>query len=268
MTRKKTPTLLPILARGPWAENRGGGGPCRSDSGEGARRRLWAWGGGARGGRGLPWVTLGSGWDGRRRWLHGSRRPAVVVHGGGSAPVADSGRARAWELHRREGNPFRCLAWAGNGRRWGRGVQSRRRLWRAAVLRRCRQAGPAGGEAGSAAARHRCGTPWARQVQVQGRAEAAFGGGRRADLRGAGRQRARRRHWRRRTLERGGGRGRARRGRATSSTDKGEDACRTRRSRAVFVANLNTALLGLVWVCVDVSTISTNDYVKLSINPN
>ena len=66
------------------------------------------------------------------------------MHGGGSAPVADSGRARAWELHRREGNPFRCLAWAGNGRRWGRGVQSRRpasaqRRWRGDELEKIRE---------------------------------------------------------------------------------------------------------------------------------
>ena len=49
---------------------------------------------------------------------------------------------------------------AGNGRRWGRGVQGRRRPWRAAVLRRRRQVGSAGGEASSVAARHRCGAPW------------------------------------------------------------------------------------------------------------
>ena len=127
------------------------------------------------------------------------------------------------------------------------------------------------GKRGRPAARRavlRPGTAAVPRGAAQGRAEAAFGGESRADLHGTGRQRARRRHWRRRTLERGGGRARARRGRARGSTDKGEDACCTRRSRAAFEANLNTALLGLVWVCVDVSTISTNDYVKLSINPN
>src|SRR6185312_10520213 len=49
---------------------------------------------------------------------------------------------------------------AGNGRRWGRSMQGRRRPWRAAVLRRRRQAGSAGGEASSVATRHHCGAPW------------------------------------------------------------------------------------------------------------
>jgi hypothetical protein len=64
------------------AQNRGGAD--WPDFGDGSHQRRGAWARGARGRLGLPWGALSAGWDGRRRRLHGSRRP-VVLGGGGRA---------------------------------------------------------------------------------------------------------------------------------------------------------------------------------------
>ena len=75
----------------PGPKNRGGGGACRPDSGEGARQRLGGSGGGDRGGRELPHGVLGAGWDGRRRLVG-------VEHG----PAAGMARERAWKRRERD----------------------------------------------------------------------------------------------------------------------------------------------------------------------
>ena len=84
--------------------------------GEEARRRRGPRGGIARGERREPVGGFGAR-GGARRWpVHGGRHPAAVCIGGGGAPAADSGRARAWEHHRRVGEPVGGSAWSERGR--------------------------------------------------------------------------------------------------------------------------------------------------------
>ena len=95
--------------------NRGAHGS--SISGDDAHRRRGERGGKRRGGRCEPVEGFGAR-GGARRWpVRGGRRPAAVCVGGGGAPAADSGRARAWEHHRRVGDPVGGSAWSGRGRR-------------------------------------------------------------------------------------------------------------------------------------------------------
>ena len=72
----------------------------------------------------------------------------AAAHGG--APAKELVGGEAGDLQEVEGEPFRGLVRAGEGRRWWRSVQSKRRPWQAAALRRRRHTGPAGSEAGSA----------------------------------------------------------------------------------------------------------------------
>jgi len=95
--------------------NRGAHGS--SISGDDAHRRRGERGGKRRGGRREPVEGLGSRGGARRRPVRGGRHPAAVCVGGGGAPAADSGRARAWEHHRRVGEPVGGSAWSGRGRR-------------------------------------------------------------------------------------------------------------------------------------------------------
>ena len=70
---------------------------------EGARRRRGPRGGIARGERRELVGGFGAR-GGAWRWpVRGGWRPAAVCVGGGGAPAADSGRARAWELSGSEG---------------------------------------------------------------------------------------------------------------------------------------------------------------------
>jgi len=105
------------------------GGGLRPKSGERARWRRGLGGEEARGSHGLPWEVFG-GVGGGRWWVLGVGQGC----GGGAARSGEGGR-RGWveELLEAEGNPFRGSAWAGDGRRWGRGVHGRRRPWRAVV---------------------------------------------------------------------------------------------------------------------------------------
>jgi len=98
-----------------------------------------------------------------RRKAAGGMLSAVVAataaaHGG--APARELFSGGAGDLQEVDMKLFRGLARAEKGRRWGRGVQSRRWPWQAAALHRHRQVGPVGGEAGSAVARQCCVAPW------------------------------------------------------------------------------------------------------------
>ena len=44
-------------------------------------------------------------------------RPPLRGEGGGGVPAMEGERGQAGKLQRDEGNPFRGLAWAGDGRR-------------------------------------------------------------------------------------------------------------------------------------------------------
>ena len=87
------------------------------NSGDGAHRRRGESGGGARGGHGLPQGGLGVAGGDRRRAVRGGHGPAAVVGAHGGAPAMESERGQIGKLQRDEGNPFRGLAWAGDGQR-------------------------------------------------------------------------------------------------------------------------------------------------------
>ena len=84
-------------------------------SGELAHRRRELGGGGARGGHGLPRAGLGAAGGDRRHAVPGGCGPAAMVGAHGGAPAMESERGQTGKLQRDEGNPFRGLAWAGDG---------------------------------------------------------------------------------------------------------------------------------------------------------
>ena len=77
--------------------NRNRGGHGEPDSSDGAHQR-----GGERGGGVLSTVDRG---------------PTAMVGAHGGAPAMESERGQTGKLQRDEENPFRGLAWAGDGRR-------------------------------------------------------------------------------------------------------------------------------------------------------
>ena len=111
---------------GPWPvqgteeATEGGGRPI---SGEGEARRRRGRCGGGRGRRVLPAGGSIGVWGGRRWRVGGAGVAAAAVSGGGGAPAADLGRARAGELHQCEREPVGGLSWSGRGRRWGIDVE-------------------------------------------------------------------------------------------------------------------------------------------------
>jgi len=97
--RKRTLAFRPLevcffSGKVPGGRNRTGEGRClvfRRPGSPAARVRL----GKGRGDRAAPLGALGSRGGGPRRRLHRRRWSAVAVHGGGGAPAADLGWARA-----------------------------------------------------------------------------------------------------------------------------------------------------------------------------
>jgi hypothetical protein len=57
--------------------------------------------------------------DGRRWLVHGGRRPAAVLYGGGGTPVRKSGDGGVHELQEVEGEVMACSDWAMG--EWGSG---------------------------------------------------------------------------------------------------------------------------------------------------
>ena len=83
---------------------REGEGGLTAESGERGHRRRGIGGGGAKGDRGKPLGALGSRRDGWRRWVGGARRSPVNWIGGNSAPVGNSRRETAGQVHEGEGS--------------------------------------------------------------------------------------------------------------------------------------------------------------------
>ena len=71
----------------------------------------------------------------------------MAAHGG--APAIEDERGQAGKLQRDERNPFRGLAWVGDGRRWGRGGEQELRAAMAGGARPCK-----GGGAGALGGQH------------------------------------------------------------------------------------------------------------------
>ena len=86
---------------------------------------------------------------GGRRWaVRDGRGPAAVVAAHSGAPAMKDEQGQAGKLQRDERNPFRDLAWVGDGRRWGRGGEQELRAAMAGGAWLCKagEAGALGGQ--------------------------------------------------------------------------------------------------------------------------